>query len=130
MPTFSIKYSILSVVLLWCLVGIVSTTKAQPNLKEAVIEIKNFTSGKSIPILNEIFKENSGIAIKGYCPGQDLVVFSYDSEKFQTDKDVAIFLEDKGLIAYLKENMTSSEVNSNCKTKYEKIKTGSKVNAK
>ncbi len=130
MSTFSFKDSILSLVQIVLLVGIVSTANAQPNLKEAIIEIKNFTSGKSIPILNEIFKENSGIEIKGYCPGQDLVVFSYDTEKFQTDKDVAIFLEDNGLIAYLKENITSSEVNSNCKTKYEKIKIVSKVNTK
>ena len=89
---------------------------------DAVIELKNFSEEKMLPALNQLLKKNSGLKIQGYCLGQDLVVFTFDEKKFTSSKDVSIFLEDNGYIAYLKENMNSSEVIANCKSPYKKSK--------
>ncbi len=86
----------------------------------AVIELKNFSEEKMLPVLNQLLNKNSGLKIQGYCLGQDLVVFTFDEKKFATSKDVSIFLEDNGYIAYLKENMNSLDVIANCKSPYKK----------
>lgn len=91
-------------------------------VNEAVMELKNFSEEKMLPSLNHILNNNSGLKIQGYCLGQDLVVFTFDEKKFTSPNDVSIFLEDKGYIAYLKENMSAIEVIANCKSPYKKIK--------
>jgi len=85
---------------------------------EAVVEIKNFSVNKILPSINEIIKEHPGFIVQSYCPGMDLVVLKYDPQKFALPSELANLLEDKGLIVYLKEGLTSNEVSLNCKTKY------------
>lgn len=92
-----------------------------PEKREAVIEVRNFTEEKMLPALNQLLKDEGAVEISGYCIGQDLVVFSYDNKEFNSSQDVVIFLQDKGYIAYLKENMTPEQVISVCKSPFKKI---------
>jgi hypothetical protein len=89
-----------------------------PLKKEAVLEIKNFSEEKTLPELNALLRDHGNTEIDGYCLGQDLVVFHYKPGAFSSKQELASFLEDKGFIVYVKENMTSSEVIHECKSPF------------
>ena len=89
-----------------------------PTSKEAVLEIKNFSEEKALPDLNALLRKHGDTEIDGYCLGQDLVVIHYKPSAFSSKQELASFLEDKGFIVYVKENMTAIEVIRECKSPF------------
>lgn len=120
-------YKNLALALLLNLSSKYSSGQVQSKLtSEIVVEIKNFSVNKILPSINEIIKEHPSFNVQSYCPGQDLVVLKYDPQIFALPNELANLLEDKGLIVYLKEGLTSNEVSLNCKTKYTRVNNQSK----
>jgi len=83
---------------------------------ERVVEIKNFTNAKHVPLLAQLlqdFSENSAIILS--CEEQGWVVFKIDLSEMAGDEQLAVILKTAGMEYVIKEGADKKDVVNACK---------------
>lgn len=83
-------------------------------ISRVVLEIQDFSEQKTIPMLVPVLAHQKGLTLQTYCPDQDLVIVQYDRSLFADETQVASFLENNGLVVYVKVGITPDAALKQC----------------
>ncbi|CAN5588722.1 hypothetical protein BH11BAC2_BH11BAC2_26330 [soil metagenome] len=99
------------------------TTQAQTitNDRFVVIEVRNFSEGKILPLLQQQTAEYAQVRIVGYCNNQNLVAFKLNRFQYPDDKILDLIFKDLGLIIYIKDEIEESQMTDICHQNYNSI---------
>lgn len=96
------------------------TSKAQQTTNDrfVVIEVRNFSEGKILPLLQQQTAEFAQVKIVGYCTDQNLVAFKLNRFQYPDDKIIDLIFKDLGLIIYIKEEVQEFQMTEICHQSY------------